>query len=81
MMPPSNNQTLEKVDDILKSNKTNIVAISANEVDRMLFKKGLSSPCMVKTEKNETIRRNWANRKIIEKTSKLGNTSSFMMTK
>jgi len=55
-----------------------MVAISKNEVDRMLFKKGLASPTLIKTEKNETMRRNWANRRVTNKTSKLSKATSFM---
>ena len=64
--------------DIMVRNKTNMVAISKNEVDRMLFKKGLASPTLIKTEKNETMRRNWANRRVTTKTTNMSKPTSFM---
>lgn len=36
-------------DDILNRNKKNMMAISADEFERTMFKKGLASPSLIKT--------------------------------
>ena len=43
----------DKKETVLKSNMTNMMAVSANEVDRMLYRTGLSSPTVAKREKTE----------------------------
>ena len=68
----------EREEDIMSRNKTNMMAISADEVDRMLFKKGLASPTLLQTEKNEMMRRQWANRRVTEKTTTLTNLNAFV---
>ena len=58
------NDNIEKDNDKILLNKKQMVAISANEVDRMLFKAGLASPTVAKREHNEMMRRAWANRRV-----------------
>lgn len=43
----------DKKDTALNRNMTNMMAVSANEVDRMLYRTGLSSPTVAKREKTE----------------------------
>lgn len=50
--------------EIISRNKQNMMVISANEVDRMLYKKGLASPTVERTCHNEMMRRAWANRRV-----------------
>ena len=68
-------QTAEEKRDaeIISRNKMNMMAISANEVDRMLYKNGLASPTVLKTCQNEMMRRAWANRRVSEKVTGLSN--------
>ena len=56
-----------------------MMAISANEVDRMLFKAGLASPTVAKREQNEMMRRAWANRRVTQKTGKFSNLQALML--
>ena len=56
----------------------NMMAISANEVDRMLYKKGLASPTVLKTCHNEMMRRAWANRRVSEHVTKLSNIQALI---
>ena len=55
-----------------------MMAISADEVDRMLFKNGLASPTLIQHEKNEMMRRAWANRRVTEKATTLTDINSFV---
>ena len=43
----------DKRDTAVSRNKTNMLAVSANEVDRMLYRSGLASPTVAKREKTE----------------------------
>ena len=56
-----------------------MLAVSANEVDRMLFSIGLSSPIMHKKEHNEMMRRAWANRRVTERATTLHDHESFVI--
>ena len=43
----------DKRNTALSRNKTNMLAVSSNEVERMLYKSGLASPTVAKREKTE----------------------------
>ena len=43
----------DKKDTAVSRNKTNMLTVSANEVDRMLYKTGLASPTVAKREKTD----------------------------
>ena len=46
-----------------------------------MFKSGLASPTLIQHEKMETMRREWANRRVTEKVTTLNDVSAFMKKK
>ena len=55
-----------------------MMAISADEFERTMFKSGLASPTLIQHEKNEMMRLAWANRRVTEKATTLNNVAKFV---